>query len=222
MPALMTILGRRFEAFSFTYPRFVLAPWNALADRGGGWVIRNAIGAGAVATAALGVLALPLTGLQTGPVSPALLPSHDPARVSYEKIAAVMGSGFATPFNIVVASDRTPITDRAMLRKLDAFQAQIAADKRVASVVGPGDLYATAAELKKVPKQLNSSKKMRKSVPKVPLVPDPPRHAEGQREEGVRPIAHRGGHVAGRPRRLQGEDLGHVQGGSGSAACTSS
>jgi len=72
-------------------------------------------------------------------------------------------------------------------------------------------LYATAAELKKVPKQLNSSKKMRKSVPKVPLVPDPPRHAEGQREEGVRPIAHRGGHVAGRPRRLQGEDLGHVQ-----------
>jgi putative drug exporter of the RND superfamily len=165
MPAVMTILGRRLQAFSFSFPAFVMAPWNALANRGGGWVIRNAIGAGAVATALLMVLALPITSLQTGPISPALLPNDDSARVAYDKISAVMGPGFATPFNIVVVSRDEPITDRAMLRELDAFQEEIAGDSRVASVVGPGDLYATTADLKKLPKQLKSSKKMLKTAP---------------------------------------------------------
>ena len=100
----MTILGRRLQAFSFGVPAFLMAPWNALANRGGGWVIRNAIGAGAVATALLVVLAMPIASLETGPISPALLPKDDPARVAYEKISAVMGPGFATPFNIVVVS----------------------------------------------------------------------------------------------------------------------
>ena len=127
--------------------------------------IRNAIGAGAVATALLVVLALPLTSLKTGPVSPELLPKDDPARVAYDKISAVMGPGFTTPFNIVVVSKDEPITDRAMLRKLDAFQEEIAGDPRVKSVVGPGDLYATTADLKKLPKQLKSSKKMLKTAP---------------------------------------------------------
>ncbi len=165
MPALMTILGHRLEAFSFGVPGFLLAPWNALANRGGGWVLRNAIGVGAVATAVLAVLAVPMLSLKTGPISPALLPKDNPARVSYDKIAAVMGPGFGTPFNIVLVSKDKPITDRAMLRKIDAFQADIARDTRVKSVVGPGDLYATTADLNKLPKQLNSSKKMLKTAP---------------------------------------------------------
>ena len=66
------------------------------------------------------------TNLETGPVSPALLPKDDPARVSYDKISAVMGPGFTTPFNVVVVSRDKPITDRAMLREIDAFQAEIA------------------------------------------------------------------------------------------------
>ncbi|HEX5618849.1 MAG TPA: MMPL family transporter [Solirubrobacteraceae bacterium] len=165
MPAVMIILGPRLQAFAFGLPAFLLAPWIALANRGGGWVVRNAMGAGAVATALLLVLALPATSLKTGPISPSLLPKDDPARVSYEKISAVMGPGFATPFNIVVVSKDKPITDRAMLRKLDAFQAKIAADPRVESVVGPGDLYTSTADLKKLPKQLNGSKKMLKTAP---------------------------------------------------------
>jgi X-X-X-Leu-X-X-Gly heptad repeat protein len=165
MPAVMVILGHRLQAFSFGLPGFLMAPWNALANRGGGWVVRNATGAGAVATAILLALALPLTNVQTGPVSPELLPADDPARVAYDKISAVMGPGFATPFNVVVVSKDEPITDRAMLRRLDAFQEEIAADERVESVVGPGDLYATTADLKKLPKQLKSSKKMLKTAP---------------------------------------------------------
>jgi putative drug exporter of the RND superfamily len=165
MPALVTILGPRLQAFSFGVPGFVMAPWNFLVDRGGGWVIRNAIVAGALATALLAVLAIPATNLNTGPVSPALLPKDDPARVSYDKISAVMGPGFTTPFNIVVVSRDKPITDRAMLREIDEFQAKISADKRVKSVVGPGDLYATTADLKKLPQQLDNSKKMLKTAP---------------------------------------------------------
>lgn len=165
MPAVMVILGHRLQALSFGLPGFLMVPWNALANRGGGWVVRNATGAGAVATAFLIVLALPLTNVQTGPVSPELLPADDPARVAYDKISAVMGPGFATPFNVVVVSKDDPITDRAMLRRLDAFQEEIAADERVESVVGPGDLYATTADLKKLPKQLESSKKMLKTAP---------------------------------------------------------
>jgi putative drug exporter of the RND superfamily len=165
MPAVMVILGHRLQAFSFGLPAFLAAPWNALANRGGGWVLRNAIGAGAVATALLLALALPLTTLETGPVSPQLLPADDPARVAYERISTVMGPGFGTPFNIVVVSRDEPITDRAMLRKIDGFQAQLAEDERVDSVVGPGDLYATTADLQKLPKQLKSSKKMLKTAP---------------------------------------------------------
>jgi RND superfamily putative drug exporter len=165
MPAVMAILGDRLQAFSFGAPGLLVRPWNGLVDRGGGWVIRRAGAAGAVATALLVVLAIPITSLETGPISPALLPKDDPARISYERISAVMGPGFATPFNIVVVSKDEPITDRAMLRKLDAFQANIARDRRVESVVGPGDLYATTADLKKLPKQLNGSKKMLKTAP---------------------------------------------------------
>ena len=165
MPAVMIIFGHRLQAFSFSFPAFMTAPWNVLANRGGGWVIRNAIGAGAVATALLLVLAIPITSLKTGPISPELLPADDPARVAYDEISAVMGPGFATPFNVVVVSRDDPITDRAMLRRLDAFQEEIAADERVASVVGPGDLYATTADLKKLPRQLESSKKMLMTAP---------------------------------------------------------
>jgi RND superfamily putative drug exporter len=165
LPAVLTILGGRMEAFSFGVPAFLMAPWNLIAGRGGGWVLRNAVGAGAVATALLAVLAVPMLSLETGPISPELLPKNDPAHVAYDKIGAVMGPGFTSAFNIVVVSKDKPITDRAMLRKLDAFQAKIAKDKRVSSVVGPGDLYATAGELRALPKQLHGSKKMLKTAP---------------------------------------------------------
>ena len=79
--------------------------------------------------------------------------------MSYDKISAVMGRGFATPFNIVVVSRDKPITDRAMLREIDAFQAKVATDARVKSVVGPGDLYATTADLQKLPKQLDDPRR---------------------------------------------------------------
>jgi X-X-X-Leu-X-X-Gly heptad repeat protein len=129
LPAGVSLLGDRLETGLFPLPRVVAAPWRTLADRGG-WVVRHAVPAGAMA-----------------------------------RIGVVMGPGFATPFEIVVASTESPITDRAMLRKLDTYQARLASDNRVDSVVGPGNLYTTSRELRALPKQLNGSKKMLKSAP---------------------------------------------------------
>ena len=60
--------------------------------------------AGAVATAALVALALPVGGLKTGPPDVSMLPASTQARQDFERVSAVMGPGWPTPFSIVVVS----------------------------------------------------------------------------------------------------------------------
>ena len=60
-----------------------------------------------------------------------------------------MGPGWPTPYNIVVVSKTRPITDPALLKDLNKFQAKLAKDPRVASVVGPGEFAATSKQLKR-------------------------------------------------------------------------
>jgi len=74
-----------------------------------------------------------------------------------------MGPGWPTPYNLVVVSRDRPITDKALLRQLNAFQDDMARDRRVDSVVGPGAFAATSRDLKALPKQLKSSSKLLKS-----------------------------------------------------------
>ena len=77
-----------------------------------------------------------------------------------------MGPGFPYAFNIVVASDSGPITERKTLRALERFQAQLANDPRVESVAGPGEFRAETADLGTLKTQLNDSKKLLKGAPK--------------------------------------------------------
>jgi putative drug exporter of the RND superfamily len=162
MPAVIVLAGRRLQAGSFPAPRPLRRAWERLAGGGGRWVVRNAIGAGAVATAVLAVLALPALSFETGPPSVKLLPESSAARADFEEVARVMGPGWPTPFNVVVASTTRPITDRALLRELDRFQGSIAKDPRVASVVGPGELRATSRDLAVLPRKLRESTKLLK------------------------------------------------------------
>ncbi|HET8755475.1 MAG TPA: MMPL family transporter, partial [Solirubrobacteraceae bacterium] len=162
MPAIVVLLGPRLQAGSFPAPAPLSRAWERVALRGGGWVVRNAVGAGAVATAVLLMLALPATGIDTGPPSVKLLPEGSAARANFEEVARVMGPGWPTPFNVVVASTTTPITDRALLRELDRFQAAVAKDPRVASVVGPGAIRATSRDLAVLPRKLRESTKLLK------------------------------------------------------------
>ena len=101
---------------------------------------RGAIAAGAMATAALVALALPATRLETGPPDVTMLPASTQARQDFERVAAVMGPGWPTPFRIVVASTKQPITSPAMLKQIHTYQLSLAHDPRVDSVVGPGRL----------------------------------------------------------------------------------
>jgi RND superfamily putative drug exporter len=162
MPAALVLLAHRAHAFSFAAPAPALGAWER-AVGGGGVVVRHAVTVGAAATAMLGALALPLLALDTGPPSVKFLPAGNAARASFERVAKVMGPGWPTPFNIVVVSRDRPITDKALLGRLDAFQDELARDARIGSVVGPGEFAATSRDLNTLPKQLKSSSKLLKT-----------------------------------------------------------
>lgn len=161
VPAAVTIWGERLQAFSFPAPRFVVAGWHRLTG-GESSVIRHAVPAGAAATLLLAVLALPVLHLDTGPPSVQQLNADDSARVAFERVGVVMGPGWATPYNILVASTGAPITNAATLKQLDAYQAKIAKDPAVASVIGPGAISATSGDLAVLPRKLRESTKLLK------------------------------------------------------------
>ena len=161
MPAVLTLLGSRIEAFSFPAPRFLARGWDWLVGRGR-WVTRWAVPAGALATAALVALALPVGDLKTGPPDVSMLPASTQARQDFERVAAVMGPGWPTPFGIVVVSTQKPITAPSLLKQIRTYQRSLAQDTRVDSVVGPGAFVAQSKELKALPKGLKSSAKLLK------------------------------------------------------------
>ncbi len=159
MPAFLVLAAGRTQTLSFAAPQPALRAWER-ATGGGNWVLRNAVVAGAIATATLAVLALPLLSLDTGPPSVSYLPPSDPARVSFERVATVMGPGYPTPYNVVVVSNTRPLTDPALLRDLDRFQTGLAKNPAVAAVAGPGSFAATSKDLKALPAALKDSGKL--------------------------------------------------------------
>ena len=161
MPAALSLLGDRAQAFSFGIPGFVGRPWSALTGKDRS-VVAHAVPMGALATGLLVVLAIPLTSIDTGPPSVKFLPSGNSARQSYERVASVMGPGWPTPYNMVFVSRSRPITDKQLLRKFDRFQAGLVRDRRIVSVVGPGALADTSRQLNALPAGLQDSAKLLK------------------------------------------------------------
>ena len=153
-PAALVLLGSRLDALSFSPPR------EAHASPDQRLVTRHAVVAGFVATLALGALAIPVLSMQTGSPDIAQVPADSDARKSFETVGDVMGAGWATPFAIVVADRTRPLTTRRTLSQIAAFQKRIGADPRVASVAGPGAFVVQTADLKKLPKALEDSKKL--------------------------------------------------------------
>jgi RND superfamily putative drug exporter len=158
MPAALVLLGRRVTGGAAA-PAALTRDWDRLVGAGA-WVRRRAVLAGALATAALLALAVPILSLQTGPPGVGELPEGNSARVAFEEVARVMGPGWPTPYNLVVVNPRGPITTAATLQSLDRLQEQIARDPRVASVAGPGALSAQTKPLGTLPTQLKESSKL--------------------------------------------------------------
>lgn len=161
LPAAATLLGERLQAMSFPAPAFLVSGWDRLTGGGAG-VIRHPVPAGAAATLLLVVLALPALNLKTGPPSVDLLPEDDTARLAFERVSALMGPGWPTPYNMLVVSEGPPITTRKTLTQLDELQADIAKDPAVASVIGPGAIAATSGDLAVLPRKLRESTKLLK------------------------------------------------------------
>jgi putative drug exporter of the RND superfamily len=158
VPAALVLCDRRI-AIGWIAPKELVRDWDRLVGAGA-WVRRRAVLAGALATAALVALAVPVLSLQTGPPGVSELPPGNSARQSFEEVARVMGPGWPTPYNMIVVSQSGPITTAATLAKLDTLQEQIARDPAVASVAGPGALSSQTKPLGKLPKSLNESGKL--------------------------------------------------------------
>ena len=159
VPAALALFGDRIERWRVPAPRPLAAAWERLVNAGS-WVTRRAFLAGALATAALVALALPVLSLGTGPTNVRLLPSGNAARAAFNEVNRVMGAGWATPYNIIVVNPSGPITTAATLTALDRLQARIARDRAVASVTGPGEFSATNTQLQALPRSLTSSSKL--------------------------------------------------------------
>ena len=159
MPAALALFGRDAVNASGSAPATLTRDWDRLVGAGR-WVRHRAVIAGALATAALLALAVPALSLKTGPPGVSQLPAGNSARQSFETVARVMGPGWPTPYNLIVVNPHGPITTAATLQALDQLQEQIASDRSVAAVTGPGELSAQTKPLGKLPASLAESGKL--------------------------------------------------------------
>ena len=157
MPAALVLLGGRIEALSFPAPAILTRGWAKLSAGGAGLVVRRAAFAGAGATAVLALLAVPALALHSGPPDVSQLPAGAKARVAFEEVSRVMGPGWATPYNMVVVAQGRPLTTPALLANVEKFQKTIQSNTAVKSVVGPGEIGATAKQLSTFGPQLRHS-----------------------------------------------------------------
>ena len=156
MPAALVLLGTRIDAFSWPAPAPLQRLWTGLVA-GENRVVRHAVYAGLAATALLAAVAVPAFALRSGPPDITQLPSGSKARIAFQEVSRVMGPGWATPYNLVVVSKDRPLTTPALLASLHRFELQVAADRRVESVTGPGAISSTSTQLSAFGPQLKHS-----------------------------------------------------------------
>lgn len=161
LPAVLVLAGHHLDVWSLPRAGFLSRRWAGLVGAGDA-VVRRPVISGAIATAFLLLLAVPLLGIKTGPPDVRQLPASSQARQSFETIASVMGPGWATPYNVLVVSGGEPIATKAMLTKIGGLERQIARDSRVDSVVGPGTFVEQTKDLAKLPAGLDTSAKVAK------------------------------------------------------------
>src|ERR1035437_755596 len=159
MPAALVLLGRRIDAFSFPAPPPLQRAWSRLVD-GGNWVTRQAVFAGFLATLLLAAIAVPAFAFHSGPPTVSQLPANSKARIAFQEVSRVMGPGWPTPYNLLIVANGRPVTTPALLASIYRFETQIAKDKTVDSVEGPGAINSTSNQLKAFGPGLKKSAKI--------------------------------------------------------------
>ncbi len=150
-PAVLTLLGPNVD-------RWRIGRARANGESGLMAVVSAALRRPAPVAIVIGVvvlvLAAPSAALKTGPPSQSQLPKDDPVRVDSELIARSVGAGFESPFVVVAATEKGPITDPARLAALTRWQKKIAALPGVQAVVGPARVSEAVDPLREQGKSL--------------------------------------------------------------------
>lgn len=97
-----------------------------------------------IATIALLALAVPALGLETGSLDARELPDGSKVRAEATEFERALGPGFATSFDVIVRSNRGPVTTTSRLKAFGDLQRSLARDPAVKLVVGPGVLAPSA------------------------------------------------------------------------------
>jgi RND superfamily putative drug exporter len=117
---------------------------------------RPALAAIAVAVP-LVLLALPAISFNTGPPGIDELSSSNPARQAAETIDRAVGPGWESPFVLVAATERGPVTQRKTLDLLARAQRRIAARPGVRAVIGPAPVLARTKPLRSLGAKLTGT-----------------------------------------------------------------
>jgi RND superfamily putative drug exporter len=153
LPAVLGLMGPRIAAASVGPPAGA-EPRSRF--RPGRFAALPALAA-AAALVLMVALSAPIINLSSGPPDAKLLPPGNQARQDFEAVAGVMGPGWVSPFEVIVARNGAPITTRKFLAQVGRFERGTARDRAVESVLGPGALLTNAKELQGVPKGLNTA-----------------------------------------------------------------
>lgn len=154
VPALLNVLGTGIERWALPGRR----DGRGVAGLAAVLLRRPRIVAGLLLIALI-ALATPTTGLQTGPPDVGQLAANSRALRDFKTVKQIMGPGWASSFEIAVATRRGTITDAPHLRAIDRFQAHVADDHDVAVVIGPGELSKRLGDLRGARGQLRRAQR---------------------------------------------------------------
>jgi putative drug exporter of the RND superfamily len=106
LPALLARLGPRIDRFALPWAGAVAHRSEAFA-RWGRLILRRPLLIGALALAALSVLALPVLGLRTAMPTIGVLPADTSARVGYERLQEAFGAGAPAELQVVAPASQS-------------------------------------------------------------------------------------------------------------------
>ncbi len=153
-PAALVLLGPRVRRHRLVR-RDTAGPgfWAHFAERS----LRRPMVVEAIVAVGLLILAVPALSLATGPPDARQLPPGSAARNDFNELSRIVGSGWASPFEVIGVVTNGTITTQPRLDALARAQRAIRRDPDVTGVLGPGALARQARPL------LNARRDVRKA-----------------------------------------------------------
>lgn len=137
LPALLTLLGDRVNRYGFG------ASWtgrSGLADLAWRLISRPLLASGLVLLVLLG-LCSQVVGLKVAPPSDGSLARSSAQLDDLRAIGTRLGSGWITPYEIIVRTRRRLATDPRILSAAAAWQGRLERDPSVVAAMGPQSIY---------------------------------------------------------------------------------